>query len=271
MSGAEASGFERELDDRSRDKLSEVHLFDIVDSTSSFLLRQAPPAPGKANVALADDQSAGRGRHDRRWVSEKGASLCLSLAYTFATPPETLLGLTPVMGVAANRAFAATGLTGVQLKWPNDLVFHDCKLGGLLAESQLKADRQVTVVAGVGINLDLPSELLEASATDWAHRAIDLQSAMPSPPSRDELAALITAELLYAFEAFGMGRAAPLMAEWRERDWLLGKDIVVEEGNTVIQGEACGIDDDGALLVRTADGAQRIITGSVRLSGPYSY
>ncbi len=271
MTAAEPSGFELALSVGIRDVLSEVHLFDTVDSTSSFLLRQAPPAPGKASVALADDQSEGRGRHDRRWVSQKGASLCLSLAYTFATPPETLLGLTPIMGVAVNRAFAVTGLTEVRLKWPNDLVFHDCKLGGLLAETQLKADRQVTVVAGVGINLDLPSELLEASVTDWAHRAIDLQSAMQSPPSRDELAALITAELLYAFEAFGSGRAAQMMAEWREQDWLIGKEVIVEEGNTVIQGEACGIDDDGALLVRAAEGVQRIITGSVRLSGPYSY
>ena len=175
------------------------------------------------------------------------------------------------MGVAVNRAFAATGLTNVKLKWPNDLVFQDCKLGGLLAETQLKADREVTVVAGVGINLDLPAELLEASVSDWAHRAIDLQSAMTSPPSRDVLAALITGELLTAFDSFGAGKAAPLMAEWREQDWLLGKDIIVEEGSSTVQGEACGIDDDGALLVKVADGVQRIITGSVRLSETYSY
>ncbi len=267
----EASGFERALDDELRHSLSNIHHFETVDSTSSFLLRQAPPAPGKANVALADDQTAGRGRHDRRWVSQKGASLCLSLAYTFTTPPETLLGLTPVMGVAVNRAFGVTGLSEVRLKWPNDLVYQDCKLGGLLAETQLKADRNVTVVAGVGINLDLPNELLEASVSDWAYRAIDLQSAMESPPSRDQLAALITAELLYAFDAFGSGQVAPMMNEWREQDWLLGRDIIVEEGNSAIQGEAAGIDDDGALLVKATDGMRRIISGTVRMSGPYSY
>ena len=268
MTRLEASGFERALDAGLRESLSDIHLFDTVDSTSSFLLRQTPPAPGRASVALADDQTAGRGRHDRRWVSQKGASLCLSVAYTFATTPETLLGLTPIMGVAVNRAFDATGLNDVQLKWPNDLVFQDCKLGGLLAETQLKADRQVTVVAGVGINLNLPAELLELSVSGWAHRAIDLQSAMASPPSRDELAATITAELLGAFDAFGSGRAASMLAHWRKQDWLLGKDIVVEEAGVEVHGEAAGIDDEGALLLRTAEGIMRVISGSISLADP---
>ena len=268
MTRSEASGFERALDDGLRNSLSDIHLFDTVDSTSSFLLRQAPPAPGTASIALADDQTAGRGRHDRRWVSQKGASLCLSVAYTFVTPPSTLLGLTPIMGVAVNRAFGTGGLSDVQLKWPNDLVFQDCKLGGLLAETQLKADRQVTVVAGVGINLNLPTKMLDLSVSEWAHRAIDLRSAMPSPPSRDELAAMITAELLQAFDAFGSGRAASMLAEWREQDWLLGKDIVVEEGGVIVHGEAAGIDDEGALLIRTADGTTRVISGSISLAGP---
>ncbi len=268
MTRSEASGFERALNDGLRESLSDIHVFDTVDSTSSFLLRQAPPAPGGASIALADDQTAGRGRHDRRWVSQKGASLCLSVAYTFATPPATLLGLTPIMGVAVNRAFDATGLSNVQLKWPNDLVFQDCKLGGLLAETQLKGDRHVTVVAGVGINLNLPTELLDLSVSDWAHRAIDLRSAMASPPSRDELAAMITAELIDAFDAFGSGRAASMLAEWRRQDWLFGKDIEVEEAGVTVRGEAVGIDDEGALLLRTADGVTRVISGSISLADP---
>ena len=265
MKRADASGFEQTIDADTRRKLSEIHVFDVVDSTNSFLLGQTPPAPGMASVALAEHQTAGRGRHDRRWVSQKGASLCLSLAYTFERRPETLLGLTPAMGVAVSRALSATGLEGLELKWPNDLVFRDSKLGGLLAETLLKGDSGVTVVAGVGINLSLPDDLLSLSASAWAHRAVDLASAMPSPPSRDELAARTTFELLRVFADFGSGQQPELLREWREQDWLFGKAVTVDDIAEPLSGRAAGIADDGALLVQTADGLRRVIAGSVRV------
>ena len=265
MTRAEASGFERAIDDDVRARVSNVHIFDTVDSTNSFLLRQPPPAPGAASVALADDQTAGRGRHDRHWISRRGASLCLSVAYTFQQRPDTLLGLTQAMGVAVSRALKAQGLEGLELKWPNDLVINDSKLGGLLAETMLKGDRSVTVVAGVGINMKLPQELLEASVSAWAHRAIDLASVMRAPPSRDALAARTTSELLRVFAAFGSGQQLSLLREWREQDWLLGKDIVVDGHPESLSGQAAGVADDGALLVETRDGVRRVIAGSVRV------
>lgn len=265
MARTDATEFERALDDDIRPSVTDVHVFDTVDSTNSFLLRQQPPAPGSASVALADDQTAGRGRHDRHWVSSKGASLCLSVAYTFRQRPDTLLGLTPVMGVAVSRALRATGLEGLELKWPNDLVLCDSKLGGLLAETILKADRSVTVVAGVGINLKLSDELLAASVSAWAHRAIDLDSVMTAPPSRDQLAARTTSELLRAFAAFGSGRQPELLREWREQDWLLGKPVIVDDQSEPLSGRAAGIADDGALLVDTPGGVRHVIAGSVRI------
>ena len=265
MVRANASGFERAIDDDIRPCVSKVHIFDTDDSTNSFLLRQEPPAPGAAHVALADDQTAGRGRRDRRWVSRKGASLCLSVAYTFQHRPDTLLGLTPAMGVAVSRALRATGLEGLELKWPNDLVFRDSKLGGLLAETMLRGDRSVTVVAGVGINLRLPDDMLRASVSTWAHRAIDLDSAMAAPPSRDVLAARTTSELLRVFAEFGSGQRLSLLREWREQDWLLGKVVIVDDQAEPLSGKAAGIADDGALLVETPDGVQRVIAGSVRI------
>ena len=265
MSASDASGFERALDDSVRQRVVGIHLFDVIDSTNSFLLRQPPPQPGAVSIALADDQTAGRGRHDRHWVSQKGASLCLSVAYTFAVSPDALLGLTPIMGVAVSRALRAMGVEGVQLKWPNDLVVTDCKLGGLLAETQLKAGHGVTVVAGVGINLDLPQELLEGSVSAWASQAIDLKSVAATVPSRDELAARVVGELCGAFDVFASGERTSLLGEWRTQDWLLGKKVVVDDSGAETPGTAAGIDDEGALLLDTAEGSRRVIAGSIRV------
>ena len=270
MTRPEASGFARAIDEDVRPLVSEVHIFDTIDSTNSFLLRQPPPATGTASVALADEQTAGRGRHDRRWISGRDASLCLSVAYTFEGRPDSLLGLTPAMGVAVSRALKAQGLEGLALKWPNDLVYGDSKLGGLLAETMMKGDQGVTVVAGVGINMKLPEQLLEASVSAWAHRAIDLASAMSVPPTRDELAARTTSELLRVFAAFGSGQKLSLLREWRQQDWLLGRNIVVEEPHAKLSGKAVGIADDGALLLETPNGVRRIIAGSIRVESSHA-
>ena len=96
------------------------------------------------------------------------------MAYTFDGQPENLPGLTLAIGVAARDALTVAGVDNVLLKWPNDLVADDGKLGGMLTETHIRSGADTTVVAGVGINVDLPKQLLRDTKSHWSHRAADL-------------------------------------------------------------------------------------------------
>ncbi len=260
-----AERLRRELGAEARSRIDEIEVFKLIDSTNSHLMRSAVPDAGRSRLALADDQSAGRGRHDRRWETAPGSCLCLSLAYTFERVPEYLAVLTLLMGVATARVLNGLGLDAVRLKWPNDIVVNDRKLGGLLAETQLKPDRRVTVVAGIGVNLHLPPDLRIQSSSAWAHAATDLASCLGDAPDRDLLAARVTDELIALFLAFETGDIAGALDDWRSYDWLLGRSIRVEDTGTTHVGTAAGIDDKGLLLLDTPSGRQRIIAGTISL------
>ncbi|MEM9403708.1 MAG: biotin--[acetyl-CoA-carboxylase] ligase [Pseudomonadota bacterium] len=255
----------RALGADARSIVDDIELFEVIDSTNSYLMRSSAPSPGRARLAIADDQSHGRGRHDRHWETAPGSCLCLSLAYTFERTPEHLAVLTLLMGVAVATVLSGIGLQRVRLKWPNDIVVDDAKLGGLLAETQLRPDRSVTVVAGVGINLQIPPELSIRSSSTWAHAATDLASCLPDAPERDQLAAGISDELLRVFRAFETGETAAALTHWRRYDWLRGKRIRVDDGDNATVGTAGGVDDEGLLLVETDSGVKRIFAGTISL------
>lgn len=247
--------------------LDDADVYEVTDSTNTRLLEAASPAPGRARIALADYQTAGRGRHDREWVTRPGSCLCLSLAYTFERVPDNLSILTLVMGVAVSRVLVRLGVVDVLLKWPNDIVFRDRKLGGLLAEAQLRSDRKATVIAGVGINLALPDDLKLASGSNWAQAAADLGDCLASPPGRDALAIDVSNELLDVFSGFTDANLDELLAEWRERDWLRGRSITVDTDTHRYSGTAAGITPDGELLIDTGESLQTIVAGTISLDG----
>ena len=136
-------------------RLEALDVFDEIESTNSYLLAEPAPAAGCIRVALADHQTAGRGRRGRRWVSPPAACICLSLSYTFTTPPRDFPAATIAVGIGVARSLESLGLRGVGLKWPNDVVIRDGKLGGILTEVHTSGPGLLTVVVGVGINVDL--------------------------------------------------------------------------------------------------------------------
>jgi len=247
-------------------RLDQIEFFAEIDSTNSHLMREMPPAPGRVRIAIADHQTAGRGRQNREWISAPGSSLCLSLAYTFVTTPEALSGVTLALGVAVADGLREIGAEGVHLKWPNDVVARDGKLGGMLAESQLRG-ASATVIAGIGINVNLPVGLIRDTASRWAQRAIDLRSILPEPITRNMLAAVLVDSIVDAMLTYEVRGFAAFEDAWRRYDWLRGRRITVEQEQGRISGIASGVDSEGALLVENAGEAQRILTGSILLDG----
>lgn len=267
MSSLNAHLLRRSLAAEISPRLDKLDVFDSIASTNTYLLAQPPPVAGGIHAAITDYQTAGRGRHDRRWLSPPGSGLCLSLAYTFAAHPEKLPGLTLALGVGIVAAMQELNIHGIGLKWPNDIVALDGKLGGVLTEVQSQPGNGVTVVTGVGLNIDLPLQPDFGAESDWAHRAVDLRSITPDHPPREVLAGRLIGSLYAAMVKFEKQGFAGFVEDWRRHDWLHGRQIIVDLPNRQITGVAAGVDADGALLVDTDKGLERVISGSIVMAG----
>lgn len=248
-------------------RLANLDVFAEVDSTNTFLMQQPGPAAGQLSLAVTTNQTAGRGRHGKTWHSPPGSGLCLSAAYTFTMSPQNLPALTLALGLGAVGALEQLGIDGVQLKWPNDLVALDGKLGGILTEVQQRPTGSVTVVTGLGLNLDLKDKLDFGSQMNWAQRVVDLKSICAKLPRYEQLAGVLAASLLQTFvdyEAHGFGQ---YVESWARHDWLYGREITVDTESRAVTGIASGVADDGALLIDTpASGVHRVSSGSIVLA-----
>jgi BirA family biotin operon repressor/biotin-[acetyl-CoA-carboxylase] ligase len=252
------------LPERAGWRCGRVEVFTELPSTNRHLLERLPPAHGELDVCIAEFQTAGRGRRGRRWHTPLGAGLCLSAAWQFGETPPDLAALTLAVGVVARRVVAKTCGVGVALKWPNDLVWDDRKLGGVLLDLKAEGQGRCHVVAGIGINVALPDGL-GAALSDWPRGAVDLAAATDgSPPPRASLAAALIVALGGLFAAYPRRGFQPYRAEWTGADYLQGRRVTLDDGAGKVHGTALGIEADGALVIQTANGARRrVVSGDV--------
>lgn len=267
MSRIEVSRIREHLSERTSARLHVLEAFASIDSTNTYLMSQAAPPPGRFRVAVAGEQTKGRGRHNREWVSKQGAGLYLSFGYTFSSLPAHLPGLTLALGVGVVDALTSLGVDGVSLKWPNDIVARDGKLGGILTEIQSSSRAGAAVIAGIGLNLDLPDDLDIGQRAGWAHRPVDMKTLTRQPPATDELAGVIVESMYATHVGFEKNGFESFVDDWREHDWLLGRSVTVDTPERQISGTAAGVDHDGALLVETGGNRMRVVSGSVVLAG----
>jgi BirA family biotin operon repressor/biotin-[acetyl-CoA-carboxylase] ligase len=233
-----------------------------LDSTNTVLLARPSPPAGESEVLLAEYQTAGRGRRGRTWLAPPGGAVCLSLNWTFREVPAQLGALSLVVGVCILRALRELGLAQVQLKWPNDLLVSGRKLGGILIELRAESAGPAYVVIGIGLNVALGPQLLEKiAATGIA--ATDLRAAGLQDASRNRVVAQLVSACLSGLLEFEHAALGPFIEDWRHADALKGRDVNVNGAQGVAHGVARGIDPDGALLVETARGLERFVSGDV--------
>ena len=215
-------------------------------------------------MCLAKHQSAGRGRNGKSWHSPAGAGLLLSVGSVAPKPPDGSLAL--ALGVAIAEGLEDFVRGPVQLKWPNDLVAQDRKLGGILVETSTQGEAGRRVVAGVGINIRVSEEQREWVAKDGGMSPAGLSELdRRETPEPDFLAAaMITAiaEVLDRHPVDGFARWAD---RWGRRDWLAGKRIAAVCSADSHVGEAAGVDASGALLLKESDGERRILSAEIRV------
>ncbi len=225
------------------------------DSTNTELMRRAEGHAPSGTVVAAERQSAGRGRMGRHWFATPDASLTFSLLWRFA-PGTQPHGLSLAVGVALAEALEAAGVDGIALKWPNDLLKDGRKLAGVLIE--LVPGAPYAAVIGIGINMNLPDTLPEDVR--------NIAAALDDERSRNELLANLLAALHRVLTEFGAGGFVALRSRWIARCAHIGAPVnILSEFAPPLAGRCIGIDGDGALLVETAVGVQRILSGEVSL------
>lgn len=232
-----------------------------IGSTNDEAKRLARAGAPEGTLVLTDYQTSGRGRLDRRWEAPAGSSLLMSLVFRPHLAAHQVQRLTMICGLAAVDAIEAeTGLK-VGLKWPNDLVIGEAKLGGILTEIELDGSRVDYAVVGIGLNVNLdpgqlPPDLLVAP-TSLSRVAGRKVARLP-----------LLWELLRAIEvrykALRAGQSP--QAEWAARLVTLGQPVAVSAIDSCLEGVAEGVDDDGALLLRLPDGRlETVRVGDVTL------
>ncbi|WP_438019693.1 biotin--[acetyl-CoA-carboxylase] ligase [Sorangium sp. So ce315] len=218
---------------------------------------------------LADAQTQGRGRGGRSWHSPPGENLYLSVVLRPRLPASSVAPIALVMGLAvasvverrlasSERRVAPGDAAEVRLKWPNDVLAGGRKLAGILVEAQLRGDAVSSVIVGVGLNVHTSSFPPELSA-----RATSLALLGAGGVPREVLAAELLQALGDAAARFEAERLAPFAADLARMDWLRDRRVEVAG----VSGVAAGIDADGHLLVRGADGVLRAVAaGEVSVS-----
>ena len=231
-------------------------------STNSALLDTPPADDGRTHVLVADQQSAGRGRRGRQWLSWEGASLTFSALWRFAPGAPAPTGLSLVAGLALARALEQLGVQGVQLKWPNDVLVHGNKLAGILIDLLPARGRPPAAVIGIGLNLRLPEHHHipdQAGVTDLAEA---LEGESPAPAA---VLATILAELHRLLETYAAAGFPALRGAWQQRNAFADLPVRIVCDQDVRIGTCTGVDEDGALLLRTGSGLERILAGAVSL------
>jgi BirA family biotin operon repressor/biotin-[acetyl-CoA-carboxylase] ligase len=241
-----------------------VEVLDTCPSTNSLLLERAQQGAPSGTVAVCERQTAGRGRRGRSWLSAPGDSLTFSLLWRFAAGMPAPAGLSLAVGVAVARVLEELGAAGVRLKWPNDILAGEAKLGGILVET-LTAGGATAAVIGIGLNVRLPREIAAALPT----AAAGLDSVMPFPPSRNLLLAELLKALAAMLEEFARAGFSGFIEEWLARHAYTGRLVrLLAEGAAPVEGRCAGVDADGALLLETDSGVRRMLSGELSLRSP---
>ncbi|USX26253.1 biotin--[acetyl-CoA-carboxylase] ligase [Oxalobacteraceae bacterium OTU3CINTB1] len=230
-------------------------------STNADLLARLDTLDGPL-LRIAENQTAGRGRAGRSWLSAPGAALMFSLAWRFKGPLHRMTGLPMAVGVALAETIASLDVP-VQIKWPNDLLRDGKKLAGILVETQTSrkdGDGAVWAVIGVGINLLMPDELEEqigraVAAAPWLAKM-----------ERSELMAALLSRLAAVLAEFDDTGFAPFAERWNLLHAWQGQDVVIlDHGQVLQQGRAAGVDAIGRLMLDTEHGRVEVLSGDVSL------
>jgi len=253
----------------------QVHTFEQLGSTSTWLREQARELAQEDEVAVArrrlhlcvtDWQSAGVGRRGKQWQAKAG-NVMFSLLSFSDKPARELVGLSLVTGIAVAECLQEVAGAPLQLKWPNDLILADAKLGGLITElgvvpSMIEGQKCTQLLTGVGINLLHDEDVQGLGIGATSLEAIGVSS---SRQDRDVLVARLAARIVMEHRRFEDAGWSVFAPRWAALDWLQGKEVLIHRENSTEQALARGVNEEGALLVERSGEITPVYSGNVSI------
>jgi BirA family transcriptional regulator, biotin operon repressor / biotin---[acetyl-CoA-carboxylase] ligase len=236
------------------------HFYKIGSTNTAAMAAAAEGAPN-GSVFLAEEQTAGRGRGSNSWQSPRSTGLYCSVILRPSLPPSDVLALSLAAGLAVKTAIQSVdSIVTPDLKWPNDVLIGDKKVCGILTEMNAEAVRVRYIVVGIGINVNQESFPKALNATS-------LQLVTGKAWSRVELVAALLKSLDAEYHALTENSQAheDILRRFTENSsWVRGKNVRIEENGRDMEGVTAGLDPRGFLQLRTSNGIQTVLSGTVR-------
>ncbi len=231
--------------------------FDTLSSTMDMATQLALKGAGEGTVVLAEAQTKGRGRLGRIWHSPKYKGLYFSLILRPSISLDKASIITLLAGVSICEAIKELSGLDLQIKWPNDILMHNKKLGGILTEIKAEVDEVNYIIIGMGLNINNDSKSLISGSTS-------LKENKASYPSRLKILQEVLYRLELNYQVLAKKGAKPVIDKWRQFAVTLGRRVKVYSHREHLEGEAFDIDSDGGLLIRNDSGiTQKVIAGDV--------
>ena len=228
--------------------------YDSLPSTNTEAAEQARKGAAEGVCIIAREQSAGRGRQGRAWSSKKDSGLYLSIILRPHFAPDHRPLITLLAGIAVFETLKGIGISA-DIKWVNDIIVRDKKIAGILAEA-VETPTGTAIIVGIGINLTEGN-----SPADDRNAATSIYEETGELFSPDKIAADLTQYLTRYYEMLNTGLGSyEIVREWKERSsYFAGKSIKVTTGNEIFEGITDGLEANGALRVKIADGTLKIV------------
>ena len=243
-----------------------VYYFEEIDSTQNFAQNIAADKKENGTIIIAEKQTSGRGRLDRKWTSPKGGIwFSLIIHPKFDVSSSTLIPI--LSAVALSKSIKSVLDIETEVKWPNDITMNGKKVAGVLVDASFQTNSIDYLILGIGINFDIDTKKLEKRLTKTPNfYGIDsLRGKENKTPPKTLLK-----EFLLQFEKnlfqLDKGEKSKIVKEWTKRAAGIGKKITINTSNGKISGISQGIDNDGALKIKTRNEIKKIYVGDVVLS-----
>ncbi len=243
----------------------DIYRFDRINSTNSYLLGLGAEGFPEGTVAVADEQTEGRGRFGRRWEAEPLSSLLFSvlLRPIFLQRDEVFI-LTFAAAVAVAEALESVADIRPELKWPNDILIDDKKVCGILLESSFEAGRLDFIVLGAGLNVNQ-----SGFSPELTEKATSLFLATGRKFEREEILQNILVKFDSVYGILKKRDFYRVMKRWRERVTMFGRRIELKVGDRIVQGVFEKVTDEGAIVLGTSSGPQEFTAGEISLSNTF--
>ena len=243
-----------------------VYYFEEIDSTQNFAQNIAADKKENGTIIIAEKQTSGRGRLDRKWTSPKGGIwFSLIIHPKFDVSSSTLIPI--LSAVALSKSIKSVLDIETEVKWPYDITMNGKKVAGVLVDASFQTNSIDYLILGIGINFDIDTKKLEKRLTKTPNfYGIDsLRGKENKTPPKTLLK-----EFLLQFEKnlfqLDKGEKSKIIKEWTKRAAGIGKKITINTSNGKISGISQGIDNDGALKIKTRNETKKIYVGDVVLS-----